>query len=478
MLKRLVGLLAALLLFPMSMLTAQEEGTLNGSWLGSLSVGGATLRLTLDISGTDDALEVELRSVDQGNVSIPMGEATLTDGSFSLVMPAINGSYAGTVAEDGNAIDGTWSQNGNDLPLRFERNEGGVPEANRPQEPEAPFPYSIEDVEFENPDGGHTLAGTLTLPENPIASVVLVSGSGPQDRDETIMGHKPFWVLADRLSRAGIAVLRYDDRGVAGSTGDFASSTSFDFATDAHAAAQYLAARPETDAGKVGIVGHSEGGLVAPIVAANHDDLAFIVLLAGPGTTGREILLAQQALILEANGASAEDVERASTNQRALLDILAHSPDETLEEDLEAAIRQSLEDMSPEMREAEGVATEEDVNRTVTQMKAQLATPWFRTFVTYDPRTTLEQVSIPVLAVNGKKDLQVPWEDNLREIEKALASGGNEHVTTKAFDDLNHLFQHAETGSPNEYSTIEETFAEDVMTFVATWIAEQMDGAS
>ena len=319
----------------------------------------------------------------------------------------------------------------------------------RPQEPTPPYPYQEEQVTFVNAKAGITFAGTLTLPASPTASpaVVLITGSGAQDRDETIAGHKPFLVLADALTRRGIAVLRVDDRGVGGSGGTMATATSEDFVDDALAAVAYLRGRKDIDAKRIGLVGHSEGGLIAPIAATRSKDIAFIVLMAGPGITGDQILFLQGAAIMRANGASEAAISRNREVQQRLFDVIRTEKDD-------AAAKEKIKSIAPGQE--------------------RVATPWFRYFLSYDPVPVLQKVTCPVLAINGEKDLQVPYRENLDAIGKALRAGGNTDVTTLSMPNLNHLFQTSQTGAPSEYAKISETFAPAALDAISDWILKRV----
>jgi len=425
--------------------------------------------------GADGSLTTTMDSPAQGAMGIPTSATRLEGDRLVIEVAAISGRFEGGFSEDGSAIEGVWSQGPNELPLTLTRGEPEKPA--RPQEPRPPFPYRVEDVRFANDFAGIELAGTLTLPEGegPFPAVVLISGSGPQDRDETLLGHKPFLVIADHFTRRGIAVLRFDDRGVGESEGSFATATSADFATDAHAAVQYLARRPEIAADRIGLVGHSEGGLIAPMVAAHHDDVAFVVLMAGPGVPGSEILTEQGARILTANGVSQELVESNRARQERLFRVVREAPAEELAARIESELRAEIEGMGPEERAVAGV-TEDQLETVIRQQVQQLSSPWFRYFLTYDPREALRRVTVPVLVVNGSLDLQVPADQNVPEIEAALREAGNHDVTVRVFEGLNHLFQPATTGSPNEYATIETTFSPEVLDVMAGWILERFGG--
>ncbi|MDE2784232.1 MAG: alpha/beta fold hydrolase [Gemmatimonadota bacterium] len=473
---RLLSLCVTLAISPLGApLVAQEAAPTDfeGNWLGTMNAGGAQLRMRIDLTVEDGALAARVFSVDQGNAEIPVESATVAGSTLSLTMPMIGGSYEGTLSDDGQTIDGTFQQMGAELPLVLERMEGDEPDAGRPQDPVEPYPYVAEDVRYPNPDGGHELAGTFTRPSDggPFPAVILITGSGPQNRDEALLGHRPFLVLSDHLTRRGIAVLRFDDRGVGESTGDHAAATSSDFASDALAGVAYLKTRDDVDPAAIGLAGHSEGGLIAPIAATRSDDVSYIVLMAGPGVNGERILYAQGALINRADGATEEQIERNQELQRAMFEILKSEPDqERAAAALTETVRTAFDAMPDAQRAQAGITDDESLDRVVNMQVTQFNTPWFRYFLTYEPATVIEQVTVPVLAINGEKDLQVPYEENLREIEAALQRGGNTNYEIHALPDLNHLFQHSETGSPSEYATIEETWSVDVMELIADWI--------
>jgi pimeloyl-ACP methyl ester carboxylesterase len=428
-----------------------------GDWQGTLKGRGVELRVVVHIARDATGLTGALDSPDQGSKGIPLTAVALTGTTLTFSVPAVNGSYTGTLTPPG-AINGSWSQGGQALPLMLTRvTNAAALEPRRPQTPAPPYPYREEEVSYPSAPGVR-LSATLTLPagDGPFPAVVLITGSGPQDRDETLLGHKPFKVLADHLTRKGIAVLRADDRGTGTSTGTYATATSMDFAGDAEAGLTYLASRTDINRQKLGLVGHSEGGLVAPIVAARNARVAFIVMMAGSGVPGDEILVAQQALIATASGASAELVQRSTA---AMRDVFAAIRTEKDDAALVATLRKRLVGIVPE-----------------PQIEAQaraLTSPWYRYFLTYDPRPTLQSVRCPVLAINGEKDLQVSAKANLAGIRAALEAGGNTRSQVEELPGLNHLFQHATTGSPAEYARIEETMAPEVLEKVSGWILKQ-----
>jgi pimeloyl-ACP methyl ester carboxylesterase len=299
--------------------------------------------------------------------------------------------------------------------------------------------------------------------KGPFPVALLITGSGPQDRNESLLGHKPFLVLADYLTRRGIAVLRVDDRGVGGSTGSVPDSTTENFAADVMAGIEFLKTRKEIDPEKIGLIGHSEGGAVASMVAAQNGDVAFIVLMAGMGLTGEEILYLQGAMIMKASGASAGQLAKQRATQESMFKILKE------EKDPATAEKRLHEELSRNL-------TEEAKKKSEQAIAAQIKranTPWFRYFLTLDPRPALRKVKCPVLALNGENDLQVPATENLREIEAALKAGGNKDVTIVSLPKLNHLFQTSETGSMSEYAKIEETIAPVALKTIGDWVLKR-----
>lgn len=354
------------------------------------------------------------------------------------------------------------------LLLLVATNPVAVAQAQRPQDPLPPYPYDAREIAFDNPRAGIQLAGTLTLPrsEGPFPAVMLISGSGPQDRNGSLAGHRPFLVLADFLTRRGIAVLRCDDRGGFGSTGDFDTATTQDFAGDVLAGIEFLKTCGDIEPRQIGLIGHSEGGLIAPMVATRSPDVAFIVMMAGPGLVGEEILYAQQALIARTLGASEEDIAAVRAFNEPMYAALKAGEDSA---DAEERVRAVWADAFASL-------SEEDRQRVVSAFEEQLPfllSPWFRFFLTYDPAPALQQVGIPILAINGEKDLQVPPRENLDAIGAVLRASGHPDYSLVEIPGLNHLFQTAGTGSPTEYAQIEETISPVVLELIADWIVSR-----
>ena len=460
------GIIAAVALGSSGRVQAQETPVSDGAvgtWAGTLDAGGQVLRIVFHIERDESGdLSGTMDSPDQGAFGLPLSAVEAdSENSVRFELAMAGGVYTGRMSEDGSGFEGQWSQGGVSFPLNLERSEDATSAPARPQEPEPPYPYEAFDVEFDNPEAGNRLAGTLTVPSSggPHPAVVLISGSGAQDRDETVFGHKPFWVLADHLTRRGLAVLRYDDRGVGGSTGDIAVATMPDFASDALAAVAYLAARPEIDATRIGLVGHSEGASVAPMAANRSGDVAFVVLLAGMGVNGRQLLEMQLIAINEAMGMPEAVTRQRSDLQVRLLDAVATAPDD-----------------SSAQERARGILASAGLTGAAAdgQVRA-LLTPWMKHFLVYDPLPALRALDVPALALNGEKDTQVPPTENLGPAEEALREGGNSDFTVRELESLNHLFQTADTGSPTEYAQIEETMAPAAMELIADWIAARTE---
>ena len=434
---------------------------ITGQWYGALDI--YELRLVFHITQTDDGYTATWDSPDQNLTGMHVTTITFDGSKLSMAISDVYILYEGEYKTD--SIVGTFKQAAVSFPLTLKRAPVEVKPIVRPQEPIPPFPYRSEDITFENKTDGITLAGTLTLPEtgSNFTSVILITGSDPQNRDSELLGHKPFLVIADYLTRRGIAVLRYDDRGTAQSTGNFARATTADFATDAESAIAYLKTRNEINPQKIGLVGHSEGGVIAPMIAARSEDVGFIVMLAGMGISGDKLWLMQLELLGRALGTSETEL---------------------------AVLKKIAEKVFDKIFTANGIVPYQEIFELLTTMKADIVAalseettvddfirlfaarinPWMQYFLRYDPAPTLEQVKCPVLAVNGSMDLQVPAKENLTAIAEALEKGGNKNVTIKEYPGLNHLFQECTTGSIDEYAIIEQTFSPEVLKDLGDWI--------
>lgn len=440
-----------------------------GDWSGILDAGGTRLPLVFHVTAGDEGLVASMDSPSQGAFGFAADRVHATADSLVIRFERLTGRLEGT-GDPATHFEGVWVQAGMAFALELARNDGVDPStietAARPQDPECPCPYTDEDVRFRNERAQIELAGTFTRPEGdgPFPGVVLVSGSGPQDRDASMFGHRSFLVLADHLARHGIAVLRYDERGVGASEGDQESSTTSILSHDTQAAVDFLRAQDGIDA--VGIMGHSEGGAIAPLVASRDPELDFIVLMAGPGTTGRQILAAQTRAGLEVLGIDPAVIDAlVAANLEATKAVAEAAP----EEDLEPAVREAFGGAADVLdAETRAMLALDDADAWLATNVRMLSTPWFRAFARFDPAPALQKVTCPVLAVNGALDLQVLPEENLAGIEAALAH--NDDVTIRELPSLNHLFQTATTGSAEEYGAIDETLAPVFLDTVTDWI--------
>ncbi len=444
---------------------------LDGVWTGTWERNGVKLRQSLRVATGERGTNVLYDSPDQMANGIPVGDLVRDGRAVRFSIARGISKFAGELSADGTQIIGVWTSPtlpGESFVSTFARASDEEVAARRdparPQLPKEPFPYRAEEVAFDNPEFPEVrLAGTLTLPEGegPFPAAIMITGSGGQDRDETLMGHKPFAVIADHLTRQGIAVLRFDDRGVGQSTGNYAEATSADLATDANAAFAYLLTRPEIRSDAIGMIGHSEGGMIGPIAMRANDKVAYFVSLAGPGTDLIHLMLSQRRLIGAQMGLSAQEIDRAEPVLRSLFETMAAA--ETPDAGYEAAMAL----MTPEAKVAVGMTPEMDGAIVVRQVSG----PWFQYFLKYDPVPNWQAIRVPLLALNGSLDLQVPAEANLAAIRSATA--GNPDATIVELPGLNHLFQTATTGSVGEYATIEETFAPAALDLIGDWIAER-----
>lgn len=429
-----------------------QQADLTGRWDGALSVGGTSLGLTVRVERAADGVEAFLDVPAQNVRGLAVTDLSIDGGAVRFAVPVIQARFEGAASPDGTRWTGSWSQGGSAFPLILTRSEAEAtpPEPDRPQTPAPPFPYAARDVTFAH--DGLTLAGTLTIPAGtgPFPAVVLLTGSGPQDRDSTLFGHKPFAVWADALTRRGVAVLRYDDRGVGGSDRGPLTATSEDFAGDAGAAIAFLASQAEIDPARIGLMGHSEGGMVAPLAVQNGAPAAFVVMLAGQAVPGADVITEQAARIAEVSGAGPDQVAQIRRIQGEVM----------------AAVVRNKDDGPAAVRAAEAVL----IAAGQTEAQARAATPafasnWYRWFAAHDPAPALRSLEVPVLAIYGAKDLQVPADQNAEALRRL-----DPEAEVVVLPGLNHLLQTATTGLPAEYGTITETVAPAALAAVGDWI--------
>lgn len=443
------------ILIPLLFVVLQSQAQVEGYWKGQIDLGAQKIEMGFDIKVTEKGFATTLDIPAQGAFDVPVDKTEFHQGKLDLRMDAMNATYSGELK--GLAIEGSFTQHGVSFPLILERAVKEAKQA-RPQDPKPPFNYKAEEVTFANPKEGNSLAGTLTIPEGegPFPAMVLVSGSGRQNRDEELMNHRPFWVVADYLSRRGIAVLRYDDRGMGGSTGEVMEATSLDFSYDAEAAFDFLRNRKEINASQVGILGHSEGGIINFMVAARRPEVAFLISLAGPAVKGIDVLKEQQKAILRAQGMTEEMIQFSTNANAQLFDIVETSKDRA---EADSLMRQLLKGWG---------YNEELTEQTVGQMTSA----WMYFFLKYDPAEAIVKTNCPALLLNGSKDVQVIASQNLPAYQKLIDENGKTNLTLQEFPALNHLFQHCETGAPAEYATIEETISEEVLERLTQFVKE------
>lgn len=450
--------------------SATAAASLAGEWRGALAIpGGASVPLVLHVAGAPEHWTATLDSPAQGATGLPVAEVVQDGTAVRFALSAPQASFAATLSPDGRTLTGTWSQGAASLPLVMTRAAmtAAIATPARPQTPVPPFPYRAEEVGYDNAAGHAHFAGTLTLPagggRHP--AVLLVTGSGQQDRDEAVFGHRPFLVWADALTRRGVAVLRVDDRGVGGSTGEVRTATTADFAGDAAAGVAYLRGRTDINPHRIGVMGHSEGGVIAPMVAARNPAVAFIVLLAGSGMPGEALMLEQKRLAETAAGLPPAAVDRSGATMARLYEAVKGAPDQAA---ADAALAGAWRTIAAE----QGLPADAPVPPALRPV----ASPWLRWFVAYDPRPTLAQVRCPLLAVGGSRDVQVPAAANLAGIRAAVR--GNPRATVVELPGLNHLLQTATTGRVDEYARIEETVAPAALRTVTDWIVAQVGPAA
>lgn len=478
--KHLISVCAALVLFTTAQ--AQPNSKYYGIWEGTLNVG-VELRFVLHIS--DDGkggFHATADSPDQSAFGLKCDTVFLTGDSIIIEMHKMGARYAGMLQNE-TTLSGTFSQR-MQIPLTLKKTDK-VSERKRPQTPVGPFPYDIYDVTYDNADKSVHFGATLTVPkpepginyikapEYPVA--ILITGSGQQDRDETLVGHKPFWVIADYLSRRGIAVLRVDDRGMGKTKGDLKNATSYDFAKDVEAGIDYLKTRKDIDQRKIGLIGHSEGGMIAPIVASERPEVNFIILLAGPGIKITELMALQNSAVLRSAGIPQEVTDQFQPLYKDLARTITSTSDTA------AAFQASVKKVRKWMAKKDtsilyplGFTHENphEVEIYVRSLIKSFTQPWYRYFMQFDPAVYVKKLSCNVLALNGSKDIQVTVPENTDGLKKLLKKSKAKNVSVEVVPGLNHLFQHCKECNLSEYGKLEETFAPEVLERMAGWLQQ------
>lgn len=453
---------------------ANAQTTIAGTWQGKLTLPGSSLRVVVHIKNENGNYTATLDSPDQGAKGIPVNNLSLQGDSLYFALPAANAKYSGLVTSD-TTINGEWFQ-GRSLPLNLtKQNEGqAIAELKRPQTPTPPFPYESREVIYDNKDKSIQYGATVTKPQGkgPFPAVLLLTGSGQQNRDEELFGHKPFAVLADYLTRKGFVVLRVDDRGVGQTTGEVKNATSKDFAADAIVGFNYLKSLPEVNQNKLGLLGHSEGGMLAEMIAAQRKDVDFVILLAAPGEKVIDLMAGQNKAVLQSVGVSKENAEAYASLYKPLALVLSSpAPEESVKK---AALQIINKWISKTPRQTvlatTGIRDEESKEAFVNKFYKGVSSPWFRYFLHYNPEPYVKKISASVLALNGSKDIQVPSKPNLASLKAALQKSPSKQFDVMELSGLNHLFQHCKKCTVNEYGELEETFAPEALEAIGQWL--------
>jgi hypothetical protein len=434
-----------------------------GSWAGELDIQGTKLPIIFNIKSIETGLTTTMDSPAQGAKDIPVAKTTFEKNELFLDASNMKIQFKGTLVND--KIEGTFSQGGMGIPLVLSRKKEGETKLNRPQTPKAPFDYEIEEVTFVNPIDLNTLAGTLTTPKNKknFPVVVLITGSGQQNRDEEIFGHKSFWVIADDFAKKGIAVLRLDDRGIGGSNkGNNTTPTSQNFATDINAAVNFLALKGYKN---IGLAGHSEGGMIAPMVASQNNKVKFVVSMAGPGIPIEELLQLQSRAVAKLDGASDADLKMNEELNGKLYAVIKNPKSNDLKSEIKTILSEELNKLPKEQ-----LPPESEIEKMLESEAKQISNPWFVYFLKFNPDDYWSKLKIPVLAINGSLDSQVTSKENLAGIKSSLEKAKNKSFETVEFPYLNHLFQEAKIGSVAEYAELEQTISPTVLNKMSSWI--------
>ncbi len=454
-------------------LTAGAQSKLQGNWEGEMNIG-QKVRLVFKVKEADGKLSATMDSPDQGVTGIAVANTTMNADSVLFDLSNAGIQYTGLLS--GDEIQGVWKQAGRKFPLVMKRTDKPT-ELVRPQTPKPPFDYLSEDVSFKNADGSISYGATITIPRGgkSYPAVLLVSGSGPQNRDEELMGHKPFAVIADYLTKKGYIVLRVDDRGVGQTTGNRKKATSEDFAKDANAAIDYLKTRKEVSQKKIGIMGHSEGGLIAPMVASERKDIDFVILMAGPGVKIYELMEDQSAEMMRIAGVTEPVVAEYRKLYRGIEQVIITSKSgEEAQTRMHDVITAWKSTASKDAIEVVDINDFEKEKKFIADFMGLYHDAWFNYFLKYDPQPTLQKLTCKVLALNGEKDMQVLSKSNLEGIRQALAKSKTKNYEVKELPGLNHLFQRCNTCSPQEYGTLKETISENALKAVSDWLDKKV----
>jgi uncharacterized protein len=446
---------------------------ITGSWYGTLIAGVQKLKVVFHIKyDSAHVLQSTFDSPDQHAFGISCSETGIKNDSLEIMIKQINGGYRGKW-DGNNNITGYYFQNGMRFPTDLSRTQDTVAALVRPQTPKPPFPYNNEDLEYDNTATGIHYSGTLTYPKSggPFPAAILITGSGQQDRDETLFGHKPFAVIADYLTRRGYAVLRVDDRQIGKSTGDLIKATSMDFAGDVEVSLHELQKRNDINQKKIGLIGHSEGGLIAPMVASENPGIDFIILLAGPGLKGTELLALQREAVARSDNVNLDVSQATNKLSNDLIQAVLNSRDTSIQmQEIWNSYLSWKKNMDPAVLSSMGLSDETNARNFLRAQEQMLNKPWLLYFLQTDPATFLVKLKCKVLALNGSKDIQVVPDPNLAAIDGALKKSQVKIYSIQKLPGLNHLFQHCKTCTVQEYAELEETFAPEVLKIMGEWL--------
>ena len=449
------------------------------NWTGILNAGGQKIELRLHLVQNPDKTYSSNWDVPaQKAMGITSSKTQLENNQLSIEIKMIGASYTGKINAEGNAIEGSWGQSGMSFPLNMEPLKEGQAATiiAKPQTPKPPFNYASEDIVYKGVQTQLNYGATLTYPKDNAkhSLVILITGSGRQDRDETIFDHKPFAVIADYLTKKGFAVLRVDDRGAGKSTGDFSKSTTADFALDVEEHIRYAKTLAMIDTTKIGLLGHSEGGLIAPMVAARNKSVAFIILMAGPGIEIAELMAVQNEMVLKSAGISQQAIDAYIPLYKQLMKtIIVMDKKEDAILTSKSIVKEWFNKTDKNLvKLTTNISTEADIDKFATSMAETLSTNWWKFFAAYNPQLNLQKVKCPVLALNGSADIQVPAAVSIKGIEAALKKGGNKHFVTKQFEGLNHLFQKCNKCTVQEYGELETTIEGEVLETIGNWLTK------
>lgn len=449
-------------------MSVTSKNLIMGDWSGTLDIGIAQINIILHLQEfADESIRGTFDYLEEKMYGLEIDSLTFQNNTLKFEIKNFLVSFEGVLINNDLQISGQWSQHGKLFPISFEKGKKSIEAPKRPQEPKLPYPYKEEVISFDGQNT--TLSGTFTSPfsKAPFPVVILISGAGPSDRDGSILGHKPLWILADYLTRQGIAVLRFDKRGCGKSTGDFSNATTEDFASDVLAGVEHLLSRKDVDSKQIGLIGLSEGGIIAPMVALKSHVIAYIVLMATCGVNGEEMMCAWSASIEKDKGSTEESIESDRKYKKELFAVLKS------EKNFEIAAKQLREfiinhTMSKENKDELSSFESEAIDAEVNYLN----THWLRYFLAYEPALALRKIQIPVLALHGELDKQIFSKQNLPVISQALEEAGNENYKVVELPKLNHIFQTCQTGSFTEYSKIEETISPVALGLIADWILE------